>query len=92
MNFGVLASVSFAIEKGQYKNARDAEGNMQYKRLRNKVQRRCRKARNNWIEGMCEEIESLFEIGKVDAAHREIREHFRKRRNNANIEMKTKKR
>ena len=56
------------------------------------MQRRCRKARNNWIEGMCEEIESLFEIGKVDAAHREIREHFRKRRNNANIEMKTKKR
>ena len=71
-------------KRRRYIHARDEQGKTQYKRLRNKVQRRCRKAWN-WIEGKCEEVESLFKIEKVDAAHRKIRENFRERRINANI-------
>ena len=58
-------------ENRRYKDARDDQGKTQFKRLRNEMQRRCRKARNNWIEEKCKEVESLFKIGKVDAAHRE---------------------
>ena len=47
--------------------------------------RRCRKAQNDWIEGKCKEVESPFKVGKLDAAHRKIRENFRIRRINANI-------
>ena len=72
-------------ERRRYKHARDEQGKSQCKRLRIEVQRRCRKARNNWIEGKCKEVESLFKIGKVDAARRKIRETFKERRNNANI-------
>ena len=54
-------------------------------RLRYEVQRRCRKARNIWIEGECKEAESLFKIGKVDAARKKIRENFKERLINANI-------
>ena len=49
------------------------------------MQRRCRKQRNYWIERKCKEVEKLFRLGKVDAAHREIRENFRERQINANI-------
>ena len=37
------------------------------------------------MKGKCLKVESLFNIRKVDAAHREIRENFRERRINANI-------
>ena len=66
-------------ERRRYKNARDKQGKTQYKRLRNEVQRRCIKARNNWIKGKSKEVETLFKIGKVDAACRKIRENFRER-------------
>ena len=48
------------------------------------MQRRCRKARNNWVEGKCK-VETLFRIGKVNAAHRIMRENLSKRRIDANI-------
>ena len=41
--------------------------------------------RNSWIEGRCKEVESLFKIGELNAAHRKYRESFGERRNNANI-------
>ena len=49
------------------------------------MQRRCRKARNNWIEAKCREVKSLFKLGKVDATHRKIRENLREKRINTNI-------
>ena len=33
-------------ERKRYKNARDEEGKIRYKKLRNKVHTKCRKARN----------------------------------------------
>ena len=48
------------------------------------MQRRCRKAQNNWIEGRYR-VETLFRIGKVDADHRKIKENFSERRVNTNI-------
>ena len=71
-------------ERKRYQNARDEQRKTHCERLRNKVQRRCKKARNNWIERKCKEVETLFRIGKVDAPYRKIRENFRKRRINAN--------
>ena len=42
------------------------------------------KALKNWIDGKCKEVESLFRIGKVDTAHRKIKENFGEKRVNAN--------
>ena len=50
------------------------------------MQRKCRKARNNWIEGKCKDVKTLFRTGKVDAAHRKIKENFGERGANANID------
>ena len=61
-------------ERKKYKNAKDKQGKTQYKKLTNKVQRRCRKARNNWIEGTFKEIEKLFRIDKVNAAHKKTKQ------------------
>ena len=69
-------------ERRRYKNAKDEQGKTQ---LRNKVQRRSRKAQNNGIDGKCKEVETLFSIGKIDAAHRKTKENFRPQRVNANI-------
>ena len=49
-------------ERRNHKKAKEEQGKTQYKRLRNEVQRRYRKARKNRIEGKCEEIEMLFRI------------------------------
>ena len=49
------------------------------------MQRIWRKARNNWIEGKCKEVESLCKIQKVDAVHRKIRKNVQERRIHANI-------
>ena len=64
--------------------------NKQYKRLRNEMQRRCRIAQNNWIDGKWIELEALFRNGKVDAAYKKIKENFGKRRVNANMLVRNK--
>ena len=55
------------------------------KRNKRDLETKCRKARNNWMEDKCNEVESLFKIEKVGAAHRKITENFMERRINANI-------
>ena len=37
------------------------------------------------MEGKCKKVETLFRIGKVDAAHKKITQNFGERRVNANI-------
>ena len=73
-------------ERRKCKNAKDELGKTQYESFRKDVQRRCRKTLNNWIEGKCKKSETRFRIGKVDAAHREIRGNFGKRLVNANLQ------
>ena len=69
----------------KYKNAKDEQEKTQNKRLRNELQRRCKKARNNSIGGKCKEIETLFKLAIVDADQRKIKQNFKKLRVNANI-------
>ena len=69
----------------RYKNAKDEQQKVQYKKLRNEVQRRCRKTQNKWIDGKYKEEETLFRIWKVNVAHRKIKENLTERRDNANI-------
>ena len=58
---------------------------MQYKKFRNEEHKRCREAQNNWIEGKCKQVETLFRTDKVNAAPRKIRENFGERRIDAKI-------
>ena len=51
------ATLELMDERRRYKNGRYEQEETQYKRLKNEVQRRCSKARNNWIEGKCKEVE-----------------------------------
>ena len=72
-------------ERIKDKNAKDEQRKTKYKRFRNELQRRWRKARNYWIGEKCKEVETLFRIGKVDTAHIKIKENFRERRVDASI-------
>ena len=74
-------TLELMYERRRYKNAGGVQGKTQYKRLRNEVQRRFRKARSNWIERKCKEVESLFKTGKVDAAPQEKQRKLQEKTN-----------
>ena len=67
-------------EKRKHKNAKDTQGKTQYKRLRNEVQRRCTKARNNWIKEKCKVLKTILKIGKIDAGKNTLGATFESRR------------
>jgi hypothetical protein len=61
-------------EKRRHKNIPSAESQAKYKELRNKIQRECKKAKEQWWEAHCEDIESCVRQGRSDLAYRKARE------------------
>ncbi|XKL59451.1 hypothetical protein PGB90_000467 [Kerria lacca] len=50
----------------RYKQTRDEEGIRKYRDLRNQVRKECRKAKEEWINQNCKEIEEKMKEGKID--------------------------
>lgn len=63
-------------ERKKHKNAKEEKGREEYRRIRNQINRKCKEAKEKWIEERCDEVEKEFLIGKTDAAYRRIRENF----------------
>ena len=60
-------------QRAQWKNIKTDEGKTNYRRLKNEIDRDCRKAREAWYTERCKEVEQLENRGRSDLAHRLIR-------------------
>lgn len=65
-------------ERRKYKSKTDEEGERKYKMLKWEIIRKCRKAKEEWLENRCTEIEEKIKMGKTDAAFILIKKYFNK--------------
>lgn len=67
------------------KNKTDEESKRQYKKLRNKINREAKKAKEMWIEEKCEEIDWMMKYNQQDKAYKLIKRHFNEKSHNAHM-------
>ena len=60
-------------ERRKYKNAKTEEGQKCYKRIRNEICRKARKAREAWMKKITEDVQNNLKQGKVEAAYHTIK-------------------
>ncbi|XP_026681174.1 craniofacial development protein 2-like [Diaphorina citri] len=72
--------IALIEERRRYKNCQDIEGRIKYKYYKNLVNREAKKAKENWLQNLCEEIEFLLGNGKLEKAYNLIKKYFGKRR------------
>ncbi|CAI6352699.1 unnamed protein product [Macrosiphum euphorbiae] len=66
------------IEKRRkYKNAVSEEGIAEYKNYRNLVNREAKKAKEEWLNNICKDIDSCLTKGLSDKAYKNIKRFFR---------------
>jgi hypothetical protein len=68
------------VEKIKYKNARNDEEERLNKKLKNYVNRECKKDRENWIEGCCEEINNNMKKGITGIVYQLVKKRFGERK------------
>ncbi|XP_049776112.1 uncharacterized protein LOC126163201 [Schistocerca cancellata] len=68
-------------ERRKYKNAVNEAGKKEYKRLKNEIDRKCKMAKQGWLEDKCKDVEAYLTRGKIDTAYRKIKETFGDKRN-----------
>ena len=61
-------------ERRKHTNSKDEEGKVEYKRLKNEVNRKCKEAKERWLHNKCRTVELCMAKGKVDAAYRKVKE------------------
>jgi len=66
----------------KYKNNNTREGQQKYRQLRNQVNRETRKAKEEWLEQQCSEIDEMFKANKIDYAYHKIQQFVGKRKRN----------
>ncbi|XP_049787836.1 uncharacterized protein LOC126191130 [Schistocerca cancellata] len=67
-------------ERRKYKNAVNEAGREEYKRLKNEIDRKCKMAKQGWLEDKCKGVEAYLTRGKIDTAYRKIKETFGEKR------------
>jgi len=75
--------VKLINERRRYKNQTNAQEQQQYKRIRNEVQRKIKKAKEKWLDEQCKGIENFFKKGRSDLAFSETKKLFREKKQNA---------
>ncbi|KAL4135345.1 hypothetical protein QTP88_006960 [Uroleucon formosanum] len=74
------------IEKRRkYKNAVSEEGMSEYKKYRNLVNREAKKAKEEWLNNICKDIDSCLTKGLSDKAYKNIKRFFREYKDKATI-------
>ncbi|VVC27548.1 Hypothetical protein CINCED_3A015042 [Cinara cedri] len=58
------------------KNKNDPDSIRKYKSLRNKINREARRAKEQWIESRCQEVETMMKNNMQDKAYKVIKTHF----------------
>ena len=66
-------------ERRKYKNAKTEGGQKCYKRIRNEICRKARKAREGWVKKITEGVQNNLKQGKVEAAYNIVKKHFKER-------------
>lgn len=61
-------------ERRKHKNSTDEGGRVEYRRLKNEVDRKCKEAKERWLHNKCKTVELCMAKGKVDAAYRKVKE------------------
>lgn len=74
--------VKLIDERRKYKNNNTREGQQKYRQLRNQVNRVARKAKEEWLEQQCSEIDEMFKANKIDYAYHKIQQFVGKRKRN----------
>ena len=59
-------------ERRKYKDAKDNKGKENYKKLKNEINRKCKKSKEEWFEENCKDIEQLMTRGQFDMAYNKI--------------------
>ncbi|KAI5741951.1 hypothetical protein M8J77_001464 [Diaphorina citri] len=67
-------------ERRKHKNAKDIEGKIRYKHWKNLVNRECKKAKEEWLKNLCEEIDTDLQKGKLEKAYSLIHKYFGKKK------------
>ncbi|XP_049779702.1 uncharacterized protein LOC126176585 [Schistocerca cancellata] len=67
-------------ERRKYKNAVNEAGKKEYKRFKNEIDRKCKTAKQGWLEDKCKDVEAYLTRGKIDTAYRKIKETFGEKR------------
>ncbi|VVC40586.1 Endonuclease/exonuclease/phosphatase [Cinara cedri] len=70
-------------ERRRYKNQISTQEQEQYKRIRNDVKRKMKKAKEEWLDEQCKEAEEFLKRGRSDLAFLEIKKLFCERKQNA---------
>lgn len=73
--------VKLIDERRKYKK-NNTRGQQKYRQLRNQVNREARKAKEEWLEQQCSEIDELFKVNKIDYAYHKIQQFVGKRKRN----------
>ena len=73
-------------ERRKYKHRTDMEGQLKYRNIRNRINRESKKAKEEWLEQQCTEINHLFATNRPDQAYGTIKSFLQtsKTRNNKN--------
>jgi len=64
-------------ERRKYKNSKDTHGIRRYKKLKNKINREAKFAKDNWFEEKCQKLEQLLKNNWMDEAFNTIKKFFR---------------
>jgi hypothetical protein len=67
-------------ERRKYKNARNDDEEWLYKKHKIKVNRECKKAGENWIEGWSEKMNNNVKKGNTDIAYQLMKKYFGERK------------
>jgi len=74
------------IEKRRkYKNTVSEEGMSEYKKYKNLVNREAKKAKEEWLNNTCKDIDSCLTKGLRDKAYKNIKRFFREYKDKATI-------
>jgi len=74
--------VKLIDERRKYKNHNTREGKQKNRQLRNQVNQEARKAKEEWLQQQCSEIDELFKVNKIDYAYQKIQQFEGKRKRN----------
>ena len=72
--------LSLMEERTKIKSARVPQGQRKFRQLRSLIKRKCRQAKEDWLQEKCSDIEKKLIAGKVDEGYRKMTENFSERK------------
>ncbi|XP_039285273.1 craniofacial development protein 2-like [Nilaparvata lugens] len=72
--------VEMINERQKYKNSQDEEGLRKYRSLRNKIIRKAKQDKEEYLREICKNINNCMKTGQMDIAYREVKRFFETRK------------